>query len=265
MQLIKTQMRNDNGNLYVSSRIIAREIRKQHGHVLRDLEKLRNDLTGRNLDPLKNNLTTPNLDWLNLEEYFIFSEYKDRKGEMRKEALITKKGFSLYMSTLQGHTDFKIAYISEFDRMERVLNSPNGINLEQARMIEKMTRRSLTDVIDELAGYGNLNSEQKENRFRHYSNLSRKCVNLPSNKILPKNKMSETQLKLLEGAENFIAQAISRNIAKRAKFYDIYPDVKRRALDYFGRLFKKPLLSDWKELGRGISQRIKKNTTTGLI
>lgn len=54
----------------------------------------------------------------------VRSEYKDSKGESRKEYLLTKDGFTLYMFNIQGHNDFKMAYINKFNEMERQLSQP---------------------------------------------------------------------------------------------------------------------------------------------
>ncbi|MBE9446815.1 MULTISPECIES: phage antirepressor KilAC domain-containing protein [Bacilli] len=88
----------------VSSRVIAQELEKRHAHVIRDLERI---------------LTDPNVGSL-----IIPSNYKDNKGETRKEYLLTKDGFTLYMFNIQGHNDFKMAYINKFNEMERQLSHP---------------------------------------------------------------------------------------------------------------------------------------------
>lgn len=94
---------NSQYGLVVSSRTIAEELGKQHQHVMRDLRKI---------------LTSPNVDGL-----IIPSNYTDKKGQLRKEYLLTKDGFTLYMFNIQGYQDFKIAYIQKFNEMERLINS----------------------------------------------------------------------------------------------------------------------------------------------
>ncbi|TJX22650.1 phage regulatory protein/antirepressor Ant [Staphylococcus haemolyticus] len=88
----------------VSSRVVANELNRTHKNVIRGLEKI---LTGSNVSSL-----------------IIPSEYKDSKGESRKEYLLTKDGFTLYMFNIQGHNDFKMAYINKFNEMERQLSHP---------------------------------------------------------------------------------------------------------------------------------------------
>lgn len=92
---------NSKYGLVVSSRVVAGELGKRHTHVIRDLEKI---------------LTDPNVGSLILE-----SNYKDKKGQLRKEYLLTKDGFTLYMFNIQGYIDFKMAYINKFNEMEKAL------------------------------------------------------------------------------------------------------------------------------------------------
>ena len=88
----------------VSSRVITQELEKRHAHVIRDLEKI---------------LLSPNVG-----SVIIPSEYKDSTGRKLKEYLLTKDGFTLYMFNIQGHNDFKMAYINKFNEMERQIAQP---------------------------------------------------------------------------------------------------------------------------------------------
>lgn len=103
LQEIKIENNSELGAV-VSSRVVANELGKEHGKVIRSLEKI---------------LTEPNVASL-----IVRSEYKDSKGESRKEYLLTKDGFTLYMFNIQGHNDFKMAYINKFNEMERQLSHP---------------------------------------------------------------------------------------------------------------------------------------------
>ncbi|MEN2010186.1 phage regulatory protein/antirepressor Ant [Staphylococcus hominis] len=103
VQEIKIENNSELGAV-VSSRVVANELNRTHKNVIRGLEKI---LTGSNVSSL-----------------IIPSEYKDSKGESRKEYLLTKDGFTLYMFNIQGHNDFKMAYINKFNEMERQLSQP---------------------------------------------------------------------------------------------------------------------------------------------
>ena len=70
----------------------------------------------------------------------IPNEYKDSTGRKLKEYLLTKDGFTLYMFNIQGHNDFKMAYINKFNEMEKQLKQPVA-----SYMIEDPVRRAEMD------------------------------------------------------------------------------------------------------------------------
>lgn len=85
---------------YVSSRIIAKGLGKEHKHVLESLDSIR-----------ENNRAE-------ISTLLIESEYKAKNGKMNREYKLTKDGFTLYMFHVQGFTEFKMAYINRFNEME---------------------------------------------------------------------------------------------------------------------------------------------------
>ena len=87
----------------VSSRVVANELERRHDNVKRDLEQI---LMSSNVSAL-----------------IIPSEYKDSRGRNQKEYLLTKDGFTLYMFNIQGHNDFKMAYINKFNEMENEIQN----------------------------------------------------------------------------------------------------------------------------------------------
>jgi len=89
---------NKNGVNVVSSRILAKQMKKQHKNVLQSIENI-----------IKSNSAE-------ISAQFIKSLYKDKSGKLNKEYLLTKDGFILYMFDIQGYNDFKIRYINEFNR-----------------------------------------------------------------------------------------------------------------------------------------------------
>ena len=99
--LIDVRIETKDGVNYVSSRVIAEQLGKRHSDVIPQIEKI---LTNENVRPL-----------------ILIGEYKDKKGEIRKEYLLTKDGFILYMFNIQGYNDFKMAYINRFNEMEKAL------------------------------------------------------------------------------------------------------------------------------------------------
>lgn len=98
-------IKNKEGQLVVSSRVISEQLGKEHKNVLRDLEKI--------------------LESSNVSSLIIPSAY-EIPGQNRKykEYLLTKDGFTLYMFNIRGYNDFKMAYINKFNEMEKALEQP---------------------------------------------------------------------------------------------------------------------------------------------
>ena len=100
----KVEIKNLNGTTVVSSREVAANFEKQHKHVLEKIAEL----------------IDANQPAENPARYFIASEYKDSKGEMRKEYLCTRDGFSLLAMGFTGPKaiEWKLKYIEAFNMME---------------------------------------------------------------------------------------------------------------------------------------------------
>ncbi|UVI84507.1 phage regulatory protein/antirepressor Ant [Staphylococcus aureus] len=98
----------------VSSRVVAKEINRRHDNVKRDLEQI---------------LISSNVSTL-----IIPSNYKDSRGRNQKEYLLTKDGFTLYMFNIQGHNEFKMAYINKFNEMENALQNRLPATYKEALM-----------------------------------------------------------------------------------------------------------------------------------
>lgn len=96
--------------LVTNSRNLAEVLGKQHKNIIRDLENI---LTSSDLSSL-----------------IIPSNYKDKKGELRKQYLLTKDGLILYMFNIQGYNKEKLAYINRFNEMERQLVLGNSYQIE---------------------------------------------------------------------------------------------------------------------------------------
>ena len=106
--------------LVVSSRVIAKELGKEHSKVLRTLDEI---------------LEKPNMASL------IIPSFYRTQGQKReyKEYLLTKDGFILYMFNIQGYQDFKLAYINRFNEMEKLIHHQEFIeNRELLTKIQKL-------------------------------------------------------------------------------------------------------------------------------
>lgn len=98
MNMVKIE--NKNGNLVVSSRVVAEQLGKEHKNVLKDIREK---------------------SLLKFEQWIIPSKYKAGNGQEYDEFLLTKDGFVMLVFNYEGYLEFKEAYINEFNRMEREL------------------------------------------------------------------------------------------------------------------------------------------------
>ncbi|WP_427704909.1 phage antirepressor KilAC domain-containing protein [Staphylococcus sp. Mo2-6] len=104
LQTINIESNSELGPV-VSSRTVAEELGRRHGDVIDSLE-------------------TMILENGNVRSLIIPSSYKV-EGQRRsyKEYLLTKDGFTIYMFNIQGHNDFKLAYVSRFNEMEEQIQN----------------------------------------------------------------------------------------------------------------------------------------------
>lgn len=105
--LQKIQIENNSElGAVVSSRVVAEEVGRQHKHVLEGIDEM--------IKKSRADIST----------LLIPNQYKARNGKRNREFLLTKDGFTLYMFNIQGHNDFKMAYINKFNEMERQIAQP---------------------------------------------------------------------------------------------------------------------------------------------
>jgi len=113
----------------VSSRIVAKELERTHKNVIRDLEQI--------------------LESSNVSSLIIPSSYKV-EGQKRsyKEYLLTKDGFTLYMFNIQGHNDFKMAYINKFNEMEQQIQNrlPGSYKEALTQLLETVEQKEKLEL-----------------------------------------------------------------------------------------------------------------------
>ena len=104
---IEDDLRNENGQIVVSSRMVAERFGKRHDNVIQNIESI----------------TTENQGLIN--NYFIPSTYTAGTGKRYKEYLMNRKGFTLLAMGFTGREalQFKMAYIEAFERMEEALKN----------------------------------------------------------------------------------------------------------------------------------------------
>ena len=166
------KIESKNGINVVSSRVVAKELGKNHSDVLDSLNNI--------------------LEKGDFRSLIIPSNYQV-KGQKRnyKEYLLTKDGFTLYMFNIQGYNDFKMAYINEFNRMEQALKEQKKLPFSEikpttwrgAPVMEVQDLAKLTNITDATIHwysrnekinlrYENLQKYKKENPDKDYTNIS---------------------------------------------------------------------------------------------
>lgn len=176
---IKIENNSEHGPV-VSSRTVAEELEKQHQHVKRDLEKI---------------LMSPNVDTL-----IIHSQYRDSRGRTQSEYLLTKDGFTLYMFNIQGHNDFKMAYINMFNEMEEQLNQHYQVptnSMEALEMMFRATKETKTEVANIKSDVIDLRENQRldPGEYNHLSSAISKRVNFIKNQYaLTSNRKVTSEL-----------------------------------------------------------------------
>lgn len=111
MKIEEIILKSQDGKILASSREISERFEKRHGDVIEKIAKLEEEI-----QPTENSV-----------RYFTPTEYEDLKGEMRKEYLLTRDGFSLVVMGFNGNKalQWKLKYIEAFNKMEQTLKDQN--------------------------------------------------------------------------------------------------------------------------------------------
>ncbi|ODB61385.1 phage antirepressor KilAC domain-containing protein [Paenibacillus polymyxa] len=112
--MTQLQVINKDGTLLVDSREVALMTGKRHDHLIRDIDSY---------VAILNKSTSPNLGASN---FFIETNYRDNKGELRRRYDITRKGCDMVANKMTGEKGvlFTAAYVTKFEEMERQASSP---------------------------------------------------------------------------------------------------------------------------------------------
>lgn len=162
-ELINVRIITKNGINYVSSRIISEDLNKRHDHILRDIDNI-----------IKK--ASPDLG---IPQYFLESTYIHQQNNQEyREYLLTKDGFTLYMFNIQGHNDFKIAYINKFNEMEQALNN-NALSLP------KTYKEALKELLVQVEKNEQLELENKEMKPKaeFYDTVAESKDAIPMNEV----------------------------------------------------------------------------------
>ena len=105
---IEDDLKNENRQIVVSSRMVAERFGKRHDHVLRAIE-----------EKIKMNPK------LGASKYYLESTYVDSMNRPKKEYLMTRDSFTLLAMGFTGEEvlKFQLAYIEAFNKMEEALKN----------------------------------------------------------------------------------------------------------------------------------------------
>lgn len=183
----------------VSSRDIAEELNRNHRDVLKSIDEIiGDDSVRKSSQPLI--IPSTYIHPQNKQEY--------------REYLLTKDGFTLYMFNIQGHNDFKMAYINKFNEMEQALRNPfkNMSKELQSILLLDTKTQELDKKIDTVA--------KDFNNFVENETLSTVMCDELSKKV------RRVGTRLLGGHDS-VAYKINKGHYRKVLFTDIYNQLKR--------------------------------------
>lgn len=186
---------------------VAEYFHKNHAHVLRDIQ---------NLD-CSQEFTESN---------FGLSDYKDSTGRMLPMYYITKDGFMFLVMGYRGKkaAEIKEKYIQAFNKMESLLKEKSTTIWIETRKQGKLTRRSETDVIQELVAYAkDQGSNHADMLYMTYSKLANALAGTKNRDLA-----TISQLHNLSLFENIILTMIRNGMAEGLGYKDIYKLCKDR-------------------------------------
>ena len=199
-----------------SSLQISNMFKKNHQHILRDIDKL-----------TVQNRTVKNM--------FQESSYKAENGQVYRMYYLNRDGFSLLVMGFTGKKalEWKLKYIQAFNEMERQLKEKQSIQWQQTRIECKKVRKLETAEIKELVQYAQ--AQGSKNAKKYYlalSKLANKTIGLSGGQ---REQASVTQLNILTLVENIIHHVIQEGIEKQLPYKEIYQICKAR-LEQFRKI-----------------------------
>ncbi len=194
-----------------TSRDIAEHFRKQHFHVLRDIDALQKDIS-------------------NFGEMFFETTMPDEYGRKQRAYLMNRDGFTLLAMGFTGKKalEWKLKYIAAFNEMEKILTQQASIEWKEARLLGKQARRDETDEIKELIAYAEgQGSTHADMMYVTYSKLVKKMLGIDSRETADTLTLSRAA-----EMERIIRHVIQDGIAAGENYKAIYQAAKARLAAY---------------------------------
>ena len=190
-----------------TSLMVAEVFHKRHDHVLRDIQ---------NLD------CSTEFRLLNFGE----SSYQNEQNKKQPMYYMTKDGFTFLVMGYRGKkaAEFKEAYISAFNKMEKFITEKQSAEYLEARAAGKLVRKEETDTIKKLVEYAKeQGSGHADMLYVTYTKLANKIVG-----ISKREEASTIQLSNLTFIERAIWHTIEDGMKLGMYYKEIYKSCKAK-------------------------------------
>ena len=130
------QLKSENGQVVVSSRVVAERFGKQHKHVLDSVVALQVEISTAKNSAL-----------------FIKSEYKASNGKTNPEYLLTRDGFTLLAMGFTGKEalHWKLKYIEAFNKMEQAISTQKPTCIEDVLIQSLQEMKDIKNQINQIS------------------------------------------------------------------------------------------------------------------
>lgn len=150
-----------------------------------------------------------------------------QSGQFTKVFLLNEEQATLLLTYLRNTKEireFKKKLVSEFYKMRRFLAERSTEAWQETRQISKLTRRSETDTIKQLAEYATAQGGQHTDKlYMIYSKLANKYAGITNRDLA-----TVMQLNRLAMIEGIISNVIIAGMAASKHYKVIYQDCKAR-------------------------------------
>lgn len=212
-------VREEKGQVFTTSRMVAAKFSKQHKDVLKAIQNLECSSEFR-------------------ERNFAPSSYVSAQGKEMPEFRLTRDGYMILCMGFTGSEAMRIkeAFIGAFNAMEKALgeNAPQSLWLS-TRSQGKQMRSIETQVIAEFIEYARAQgSTQPEFYYANFSKMVNKAlIDTEGKKIKNmRDSMNVAQLTHIYVAEHIIAKSIVECMTEMLPYKDVYQIAKSKIEKY---------------------------------
>lgn len=213
---MENSIKEKDGELYVSSRAIAKEFNKNHNMVLRDIRKKISDLKETGEKGVYK---------------FAQSEYKNKQGKKQPEFLLNRSAFMLIVMSYEGKKALatQVKYTNAFEAMRSFIRN---------RMQSKMEYPEMTAAIHDA---------HEDPRFYHYSveadMINRIVTGMTAKQLRVHRNIPDKDLMrdYLTSEEIFYIRKLQNYNTILIEDGEDYKSRKPHLIQYFNRLKKKQM------------------------